>query len=674
FIPALGLFSAIAQQAATSAAAPSPPAASQVMPVSDFVRDDTFEQIRISPTGKYLARTIHLVDKDSEKTVLVIQQRSDGKMTAHFNLMGKTQVLDFWWVNNERVLMSVGQQFGELERPEPTGELYGINADDSNPGLLIGSRVYNFSTGTHITGGKATTADAAFMVSNVPSDPKHVIVSVWPRHEGNDAYTKAASMDVDTGETRILASAPVRRAEFKADLEGAVRFAKGSGIDNRSKTYYRDDAKSDWVLLNDQSVSNVILTPLGFGADGRTAYLVRQDAKKGPDTVVAYDTVGHSMRDVLRDPVADPSRVPLLGPHHEVIGVRYLDARPRSVFFDEDSVLAKLFRSLERSFPDQSVRITDYTTDGKLALVFTYSDRSPGDYYLFDTEQKHAEHLISHRDWIEPERMGEQRPIVLKARDGTSLHGFVTLPAGSNGKNLPMVVNPHGGPIGIADTWGFRGETQLLASRGYAVLQVNYRGSSGFGRSFETSGYQQWGGTMQDDLTDATHWAIEQGIADPHRICIYGGSYGGYAALMGVAKEPALYRCAIGYIGVYDLPSMYHDGDISESPAALNMLKEHLGQSNLESISPDRLADRITVPVMLAAGKEDKRAPPRHTELMRDALLKAGKSVDAKIYDAEGHGFFIEANREDFYTRMLSFLDRNIGSGGVANAPAAGTH
>jgi dipeptidyl aminopeptidase/acylaminoacyl peptidase len=202
----------------------------------------------------------------------------------------------------------------------------------------------------------------------------------------------------------------------------------------------------------------------------------------------------------------------------------------------------------------------------------------------------------------------------------------------------------------------------MLASRGYAVLQLNFRGSGNYGRAFEHMGYQQWGGTMQDDLTDATRWAIKQGIADPDRICIYGASYGGYAALMGVAKEPSLYRCAIGYVGIYDLDLMYHGGDTHESMYGYKWLQETLGKQNLEENSPDHLAERITVPVMLVAGREDRRAPFVHTTLMRDALKRAGKQVDAKVYYGEGHGFYTEEDNIDFYTRMLAFLDRYIGA------------
>lgn len=202
-----------------------------------------------------------------------------------------------------------------------------------------------------------------------------------------------------------------------------------------------------------------------------------------------------------------------------------------------------------------------------------------------------------------------------------------------------------------------------MASRGYAVLQVNFRGSGGYGHAFQRAGFKQWGGAMQDDLTDATRWAIQQGITDPKRICIYGGSYGGYASLMGVAKEPDLYRCAVGYVGVYDMPMMYGRGDIQHWQSGTNYLEDTLGRDNLEVISPTRLASKIKVPVFLAAGGEDKRAPIEHSEKMEKALRDAGVPVETLYFDTEGHGFYTEEHNREYYTRLLAFLDKHIGSG-----------
>lgn len=202
----------------------------------------------------------------------------------------------------------------------------------------------------------------------------------------------------------------------------------------------------------------------------------------------------------------------------------------------------------------------------------------------------------------------------------------------------------------------------MLAARGYAVLQVNFRGSDGYGGAFEAAGYREWGGAMQDDITDATGWAIEQGIADPKRICLYGASFGGYAALMGVAREPSLYACAAGNVGVYDLDMMYGRGDIQARRWGENYLKLVIGEEDLDARSPARLAANIRVPVFLAAGELDERTPPEQTKAMERALQAAGVPVEAHYYDNEGHGYYLLSNRLDYYTKLLTFLDRHLGA------------
>ena len=222
----------------------------------------------------------------------------------------------------------------------------------------------------------------------------------------------------------------------------------------------------------------------------------------------------------------------------------------------------------------------------------------------------------------------------------------------------------------MQDVWEFNEEAQMLAAAGYAVLQVNFRGSSGYGRAFLEAGAREWGGTMQNDLTDATRWAVAQGIADGNRVCMYGASYGGYASLMGVAKEPGLYKCAAGYVGIYDLPKRQNDLK-GHSTRNGNWATDWMGkQDDLAGLSPNRIADRIKVPVFLAAGGEDKIAPIEHTEMMEKALRNAGVPVESLYFDTEGHGFYVEANRKEYYARLLAFLSKHLG-GGVAVVPAS---
>jgi dienelactone hydrolase len=610
--------------------------------LADFLKRDTFGTMKISPTGEYLAATVPL----SDRTSLIILRRSDLKITGHVTLGEHSHVVDFHWVNDKRILFSIGQKFGYLEAPQETGEFFGVNADGT---------------------GQDGSMNGGLLLDTLRNDDDHVLIS--------NGY-QVERMDVTDGIALEITRAPPHmfNTQFLDDASGTVRFAWGiEGSDRRIKTYYRADGKSAWELINDEVKTDLKVVPVGFSGDGKTAYLQVEETN-APDGIYAFDTTTRQREIVYRDDNTSPSSY-LYSPEDESIyGAVFEDGKPRVEYIDADNPYAKQLRAVQASFKDAMVVPTSYSKDGALALYVVYSDRIPADYYLFDRKANRVSYIASKANWFKPEMLSEMRPISLKARDGLPLEGFLTIPRGSDGKNLPLVVNPHGGPFGDSDQWGFNFEVQLLASRGYAVLQLNYRGSGNYGRAFEHAGYKQWGGAMQDDLTDATRWAIEQGIADPHRICIYGASYGGYAALMGVAKEPSLYRCAIGYVGVYDMDVMYHAGDIHESMYGHKFLVETLGEQNLQAISPPNLADQITVPVMLVAGREDRRAPFKHTELMRDALQRAGKQVDAKIYDGEGHGFYKEADSIDLYTRMLAFLDRNIGSGAVAPTQAASKH
>lgn len=640
------------------------PGVSAAVDLEAYLKKDSFDSIKISPTGEYLAATVPLEDR----TALVILQRSDNAVTGRFVMGRNTHVDHFEWVNDERVLISMAEKFGALARPSLTGELYAINADGSGADILVGQRVRGEGLGTRIQPKKVEMV-AAWLLDDLPHDDKYVLISVSPF--AADPYTQVDRMDVYSGRRQQMARAPVRNATFLTDNEGKVRFAAGADTDNRQKVYYRDGKGSDWQLVHSAGESGLEWDPIGFAADNATAYF-QVDQRNGPDSIVAYDIASGTQTPVLRDEVADPGRIIYRNGTNIPVGAMYASGTPRTAFIDEGSDEARLYRSLEAAFGDTPVLITSYTADGNTALVHTWSDTSPGDFYLFDIAAKKAAHLLSRREWFDPDTMSAMKPVRLKARDGLDLHGYLTVPRGASGRDMPLVVMPHGGPFGIQDTWGFDGDVQMLAQAGYAVLQVNFRGSGGYGNQFEEAGAREWGGKMQDDLTDATRWAISEGIAARDRICIYGASYGGYAALMGVAKEPGMYRCAVGNVGVYDLPTMHTHGDIQRRGSGETYLREWIGERDgLTAVSPNRLADRIKVPVFLAAGGEDERAPIAHSEMMERALKQAGVPVESLYFRNEGHGYYLEENRREYYTRLLAFLARHLG-GRTASTGAGG--
>ena len=627
--------------------------------LDSFIKQNQFNDIKISPDGQHLAATVPLEDR----TGLVILRRSDSKIISSFALGKNNHVSNFDWPNRERLLIRVAEKSGMLEQPLQTGEVLAMDIDEKTPLPLVGYRATSgMSAGSHIVNNRNGAMVAAIAMDLIPGDERNVVVTVTP-YDDDERWTRADRMDVYNGRRTPVARAPVKGSSFYTDNKGVVRFAQGSEYDNASKLYYRPSDIADWKLVNEESSSGRVESPLGFSEDNRIAYLQVQQPS-GPDAVVSYDTETGARKELLRDKFSDPTAIiRAFGASDAPVGVLYLDGRPHTRFFDPQGTEARVYRMLEAAFPDDVVAVTSTTDDGKIALVSTYSDRDPGSFYLFDTGTNKASYLQSRRSWVDPKNMASVKPVELKARDGVVMRGYLTLPPGKDVRNLPLVIYPHGGPFGIYDTWGFATDPQILAAAGYAVLQVNYRGSGNYGRRFNQSGAQQWGLTMQDDLTDATRWAIEQGFADRNRICMYGASYGAYASLMGVAKEPGLYRCAAGYVGVYDLVTLTAQ-ESRESKRSDTWISGWMGTGQgLAAVSPNRIADRIKVPVFLAAGGEDETAPIAHSEKMEAALKKAGVPVETLYYRTEGHGFYTVEHQREYYTRLLAFLDRHIGAG-----------
>jgi len=639
-------------------------AASDGVDVASFLKTDTFSTLKVSPTGEYLAATVPLGDR----TGLAILRRSDGHRMAAFALGKDSHIDDFHWVNAERVLMTMARSQGQLDQPLLTGEIYGINADGSRAGKLVGGSIEAEGAATRVRS-RSLENVWAFLVDDLPSDDQYAIMAISPM--AREPFTRAERVDVYTGRGRIAARVPVQNARFTTDNKGVVRFAQGSGSDNFSKLYYRPDDSAEWKLINDEQETGRRASAIGFSPDDGHAYL-RIDHRTGPDSIESFDPSTTERKPLFRDDNVDPFLVLYqTGAVRSPVGVMLMDGKTRTVFFDDASADARLYRSLEAAFPGDTVLVTSTTHDGRFALVQVTSASNPGDFYMFNRQTMQAEHIISKRAWLDPDDMATVEPVTLKARDGLDLHGYLTRPPGRAGAKLPLVVLPHGGPIGVSDIWAFDDEVQLLAQAGYAVLQVNFRGSANFGRAFRQAGARQFAGKMQDDVTDATRWAINQGIADPERICIYGASYGAFAALVGVAREPDLYRCAVGYVGLYDLPMRFRQLS-AQSPSSRTWANDWMGPANtLGPLSPTTMADQIKAPVFLAAGGEDFVTPIEHSKAMEAALKRAGVPVETLYYPTEGHGFYTESRRIEYYTKLLEFLSRHLG-GAKAKAPAKG--
>lgn len=614
------------------------------IPIENFWKHAEFVNIQVSPDGEHLAA---IVPEDKTRS-LVVFRRADRKITGVARFTDKRQVAQFIWVSPRRLAFTMSDRDGRLVAPQQRGELLFMNVD-----------------------GKETTAygggaRGSVLTNALRDDDDYVIVTDYlPSQRGEGGDQTVSRVNTKNAKSRLLASSPVRSSAFLVTQDGEPRVAYGQNEFERGEVWYRDGegATAGWRKIFSQKDTGRIMQPWVMDADGEH-FIAMVTEKTGPSTLYRVDPSGN-MEQLVRDAVTQPTNYQTSLDGKEMIAVTFGVGQPRREYLKPKHPDAVLLSSLEKSFPGQWVELVNATKDGNLVVFTVASDRNSGEFYLYDRGARKATYLASAQQWLDPELMSPMKAITYKARDGRTIHGWLTVPKDSNGKNLPLIVNPHGGPFGLYDIWEFSEEVQLFASRGYAVLQPNFRGSGGFGREFEVAGYRQWGGTMQDDLTDATQWAIKQGIADPKRICIMGTSYGAYAALMGAAKEPDLYQCAVGFVGVYDMTAMDSRGDVSETDSGQAFLKRILGTDKgaLAAISPPKQASKIKAAVFLAAGKEDRRAPPIHTERMADALRDAGNAPEVKIIqEGEAHGYYEVKHNVNLYSKMLAFFDKHIGA------------
>ncbi|MEZ5460824.1 alpha/beta fold hydrolase [Dokdonella sp.] len=639
------------------------------LPLADFARHMQFRTAKIAPDGKHLAATsvidgkvvLSVIDLD-KNTGVTLRPREDD------------EVFQFWWVSNTRIVYTVAQNIGYFEAPGMTGELFAVDVDGKNKDILFGYRVsqdMSGSLGSHITKKQSEYA-SAWMLDALRDNDEEALIQVrrwnWSHvgsAGGESLPEEVRVINVKTGKNRTIAVSPITGSRFVLDNNGGVRFAYGEDKERKLNVYYRAANDAEWELIFTEADDGNRYVPVYFNRAGDGVYFEcpGRNARGG---VCLWDTKTRTFSTLWSGKEAGPNGYEQTFDEQDLFAIRSMPGRTSVTLIDKNADEAHVLVDMLQQFPGSDVHFINATRDGKKVVLSVESDRDPGAFYLYDVDSRKLSFLLARAPWIKPEDMAVMEPFSIKARDGVELHGFLTKPPGKeDARDLPMVVFVHGGPYWVRDTWEYDPYVQVLASRGYAVLQVNFRGSGGYGDAFITAGFGEWGARMQDDVTDATHWAIKQGDADPKRICIFGGSYGGYAALQGAVREPDLYQCTIGYVGVYDLRLMKSRGDIPQSLKGGAYLDKVLGSDDtvLAQRSPINQLDRLKADVMLIVGGQDKRVPPIHSENLRSALGKRGIEVEWLYQPTEGHGYYDESNVTEMYEKLIAFLDRNIGEG-----------
>jgi dipeptidyl aminopeptidase/acylaminoacyl peptidase len=628
-------------------------AAAQV-PVEDFARQSEIFSASLSPTGEYVALAVPT--EDGMETRLEVVKLDGSGDTQVLRFARGQHVTDLLWSDDEQIVMARAKMEPLKARPYSYGELMSTDVRGKNQETL-----FAYVPDDMTKRGRRKDWGFASVVKVLRDEPGMVLVdfTAWPKSRGDeDLTTSIFKVDTRTGSRRMIEQTR-ETATFQFDHSGRPRLKLTTDDNDDPVLAYRPLPGDEWQPVP-ESLAGYWMSFRHVEADDNTAWAIIID-KDEPGRLYKVDLANGTRELVAGRPDVEIASLMYAGHDGPPFAVVYDEDKPTVQYLDTTSPWAGLHAGLLKAFPGQMISFLNWTRDDRKLLFMAWSDRNPGAYYIFDRDSKQVQLVNQLRPWMQAATLAPSRPISFQTRDGLTLHGLYTAPAGDGPK--PMVVMPHGGPHGPYDTWGYDSDAQFLASRGYAVLQVNYRGSGGRGRAFMESGYREWGGKMQDDIADGVRWAIEQDLADPDRICTYGASYGGYAAMMQPIRYPDLYKCAIGYVGVYDLEVMKQEGDITDRDSGRRYLDRALGsdRAQLQAWSPAQNVDRITIPVLLFQGGIDKRVPMDQFTALTRAFEARGVPVETMVAKDEGHGFYKPEHRAELYRRMEAFLDRYIG-------------
>jgi len=636
-----------AVQAQWSAAQPPSP-----IPVEALFSNPVFSSPDLSDDGSQLA----YIQSKGDLRVVVAQKVSGGKPTALAKFDDpEMRPNRLEWANDRRILISA-----HARDPDSIGmrnrvtRIFGVDSDGRNFAWL--GRDWPVHGWRALQSGQQDN-----IVHMTPQDTQTVLIEYWARNEDSPQVMK---MDVDDGRLTIFQQRQHRIYDWYADTQGAVR-AGTTTEGGQYQIWARADPSRDFerVAQRDKYDSDG-LRFAAFHREPEKLYV--SNLHDGRLALFEFDLRTRTLGSLVEArPEVDVSAVETHGWTGEAVGVRYTDDRRRVRYFDErveseyaalrDTLTAELRREVDVSSVSESA-------DGMKQVVEVSSDRQPPIYYFYDRALRRIELLFAERPDVPAESLAPTRRITFRARDGVAIPAYMTLPLGVEPRNLPAIALVHGGPWS-RDVIGWDAEVQFLASRGFAVLQVNYRGSTGFGKAFREAGYREWGQKMQDDITDGVLWLVNEGIADADRIGIMGASFGGYAALLGLVKTPKLFRAGVAYAAVTDIENTLGDERWYGSDEEFNrrLIGGEFGDAKrLRESSPLRRAAEIKVPVLLGHGEDDQRVHVRESRLMSDALKRAGGQFEYMEFPHEVHGFALESNRIRWYTRVAAFLEENL--------------
>jgi len=602
--------------------------ATKRIPIENFFNVPIKTSYLVSPDGNYISYL-----KPDNNRIHIYVETLDGKTTTQLTCDSNRSISNYFWASNDEILYLKG------------------NSEDKQPGLFAvkidgnNKREFLSFPNTKIR-----------LISSGPVRDGQVLVSMNKR---DSTVFDAYRLNIQTGKLSLLLQNPGNITKWYSDAAGKLRMAIASDGVNET-LLYRDKENQNFraVLTNNFKTS---ISPIAFSVDNNCIYAL-SNKNRDKMALVELDCVsGNEHRVIYSNPQVDVSEA-IYSVNKEKLIYAGFETWKKERYYLDDSFKAT-FKKLEKLLPNTEIVLASSDSLEKKFIVRTYTDRNPGSFYMYTIEDNKLVKLSDVNSSLKVENMAEMKPISYKTRDGLKVNGYLTLPKGMPSENLPVVVMPHGGPDS-RNSWGYNPEVQFLASRGYAVFQVNFRGSKGYGKDFWIAGFKQWGGKMQDDITDGVHWLISQKIADSSRIAIYGFSFGGFSALHGLMSMPQLYKCGASYSGFTNLFTYFKDIPPYLRPN-LQMYYETIGNPETDAdffraISPIFHTDKIKVPVLIAQGARDPRVNMNETNQFVKELKKKKVPVTYIFKEEEGHVFRNNENRLEFYKKLEIFLDQNL--------------
>jgi len=616
--------------AATAVSAQAQPA--RQYPLRDFFKNPEQGYFRLSPDGKMLG---FMQPYESRMNIFVQPIDKAGSKEGVKRITAETarDISNYFFKGPQHVLYT--KDFGGDEN------FHVVMAD------ITTGKVQDL---TPHEGTQASILDA------LPDDDDHILVTHNKRDKRLfDVYR----INIKTGAETLVAQNPGNITAWNTDHAGKVRAAGATDGVNKTLLYRETEAEPFKPLLTTNFREAVDI--VGWTPDSKLMYVA---SNRGRDKAALFEFDPKTAKEgklIYENPNVDVDSLGWSRARKVITQTMVNFEKAEPVFFDKES--ERVYKALKAKLPGYQIGVQSMTKDENLLIVAASNDRTPGTRYVYDVKADKLTRLAEINPALAEADMAEVKPISYTARDGLTIRGYLTLPKGVPAKNLPVIVNPHGGPW-YRDSWGYNGEIQFLANRGYAVLQMNFRGSVGYGRKFWEASFKQWGLAMQDDITDGVNWLIKEGIADPKRIAIYGASYGGYATLMGVTKTPDLYAAAVDYVGVSNMFTFMKSIPPYWKPF-LEMMTEMVGdaekdKAQLTTTSPALNAERIKTPLFIAQGAKDPRVVKAESDQMVEALKKRGVAVEYMVKDNEGHGFRLQENQFEFYEAMEKFLGKHL--------------